>query len=153
MECGTAQAHGSISARFPDPVRMQSLPTLLRICCSAMMALVLGVLNPALCILHCTITEDQTYRQAPSGTVRFVCHLHGAADAHPDNQTGMHDRQPMMPRAVYEGVITWLMLVVALMLISALLPHLRPHRYGDTPQPPVPPPKLLHHSPSCALSR
>lgn len=153
MERGTAQAHGSISARFPDPVRMQSLPALLRICCSAMMALMLGVLNPALCILHCTIIGDQTYRHAPSGAVRFVCHLHGAVDVHPDNQTGMHDRQPKMPRAVYEGVITLLMPVVALMLISALLPHIQPHRHGNAPQPPVPPPKSLYHSPSCASLR
>jgi len=118
-----------------------------------MMALMLGILNPALCVLHCTISEDQTYRQAKPGAVRFVCHLHGAAASQPDAQTGMHDRQTTMPRAFYEGAITLLVLIVALVLISLLPPHIQLHRYGDAPQPPIPPPKSLHLCPSCALSR
>jgi hypothetical protein len=153
MERVTAQAQGLISARPHDPVRTEPAPALIRTLFPAIMALMLGIFNPALCMLHCTITEDQTYRQAPFGTVRFVCHLHGAAATQPDAQTGMHDRQTTMPRAFYEGAITLLVLIVALVLISLLPPHIQLHRYGDAPQPPIPPPKSLHLCPSCALSR
>jgi len=153
MERVTAQAQGLISARLRNPVRTESAPALIRIFFSAMMALMLGVLNPALCMLHCAITENQTYRQAPFGVVRFVCHLHKASDTHPNAQTGMHDRQTMMPRAFYEGVVTLLVLIVALVLIALLPPHIQLHRYGDAPQPPIPPPKSRHHCPSGTLSR
>jgi|GEM_PF-2200042 len=153
MERVTAQAQSLISARPRSPVRTESAPALIRIFFSAMMALMLGILNPALCVLHCTISEDQTYRQAKPGAVRFVCHLHGAAATQPDAQTGMHDRQTTMPRAFYEGVVTLPVLIVALVLISLLPPHIQLHRYGDAPQPPIPPPKSLHLCPSCALSR
>jgi hypothetical protein len=151
MERVTAQAQGLISAGPREPVR--TAPVLIRPFFPAIMALMLGVLNPALCMLHCALTEDQTYHQALSGAVRFVCHLHGASDTHPNAQTGMHDRQTMMPRAFYEGVVTLLVLIVALVLISLLPPHIQLHRYGDAPQPPIPPPKSLHLCPSCALSR
>lgn len=153
MEGVTVQAQGLISARPRDLVRTESAPAPLRILFPAIIALILGILNPALCILHCTISEDQTYRQVSPGTVHFVCHLYGAAATQPDVQTDMHDQQTTMPRAFYEGVITPLVLIIALALISLLPLHTQLHCYGDAPQPPIPPPKSLHHCLSCALSR
>ncbi|MGQ9549344.1 MAG: hypothetical protein ACUVSY_13780 [Roseiflexus sp.] len=142
---------GSIGTRLRDPVRMQ--PALRHIVFPVVMALMLGIFNPALCILHCTIAEAQAYRQTPSGALRFICHFYGASDTQSDTQTGMHNRQTIPPRAFYEGVILLITLIVTLLMISLLpLPACLP-RYGNAPQPPIPPPKSLHHCPSCALLR
>ncbi len=112
---------------------------------SVLAALVLGVLNPLFCVLHCSMIDTVMHRHAPSGSVRFVCHLSGISHAATAEQAHIPGQHSTAPRAVYDGVLMLLAMCIAfVILIARLTPTDRWRWNGESPAPPLPPPKLRH---------
>ncbi len=132
------------------PARLRLALTPQRLDLSVLVALMLGVLNPLFCVLHCSIIDAVAHQYAHSGSMRFVCHL--SSEAHTSTAEG--EQVPVQhsttPRAVYDGVLMLLALCATFALLTTrLTPPDRQRWNGESPAPPLPPPKSWHLLPAC----
>ncbi|ABU57077.1 hypothetical protein [Roseiflexus castenholzii] len=112
---------------------------------SALAALLLGILNPLFCVLHCSLIDAEAHRYAPVGSMRFVCHLSNASHASAADQGHAPVQHSTAPRAVYDVVLMLLAMGVMFVPLTArLTPPARQRRNRESPAPPLPPPKLWH---------
>lgn len=115
------------------------------------MALLLGMLNPLFCVVHCAVTDAAARQDTSVGSAQFVCHLIGAFPSSAADQGRFPDQNPAAPRAVYDGVLIVAVLCMALLLVTArLTPSARPRWRGEATAPPLPPPKPLPFLPAGA---
>ncbi len=116
--------------------------------CIARMALLLfctiAVLNPLLCVLHCSIVyqRDASFANAP---LRFICDLHIAySDAEPVATSLQLPviPTPSIPVAVYEGYLMLAFLMAVLAIAHRLVQTEEACTYSLSLPPPTPPPKM-----------
>ena len=118
---------------------------------SVLLVCIIALLNPLLCLIHCTIlfVPDYGFAHAP---VRFVCELHleEATPQHvsPTLDTPSTPLQPM-PRAVYESAMTVSVGLLTLVLTGRLHRSRLCSPDCITSQPPAPPPKAHCTAPTC----
>ncbi|NJO84660.1 MAG: hypothetical protein HC828_19085 [Blastochloris sp.] len=111
--------------------------------------LVLGVLSPLSCVIHCFIQERIAERSA---LAFFLCGEHAVAVP---EDVDLLDRlsivgstvdEPLTPRALYELLLLPLTLLISTILLLAAAPQYQSQRTAPaTAPPPTPPPRL-----SCA---
>lgn len=120
-----------------------------------MLALLLGVLNPALCLLHCyvghnshTIAQPPRHSQAQPGHHGPSAAADDGSVGHQDNETQVSTGQKacndLVPRAAYElvPVLPALSMAIIAIIARALLPLWRAP-YTTPFRPPTPPPQIL----------
>lgn len=126
-------------------------PTPQRLGLSVLAALMLGVLNPLFCVLHCAMIDAMAHRYAPSERAIFVCHLSGASHTSTTEQEHIPVQHSTAPRAVYDGVLMLLTLCATFALLATrLTPPARQCWNGESPTPLLPPPKSCHLLPAQA---
>lgn len=117
------------------------------------MALLLGMFNPLFCIVHCAVIDALSREHTSFGRARFVCSLIGASHSSAD-EGHIPDQNPATPRAVYDGVLTLLILCTTLLLIAArLMPPPRQRWCSESLAPPPPPPKSWRPLPAGLYGR
>lgn len=128
--------------------RLAHLPPALtprRLGLSVLAALLLGVLNPLFCVLHCSVIDTVAHQYAPPASVRFVCHLSSEPHASTPGQEHVPGQHSTGPRAVHDGVLMLLVLCSTFVLLAARLTLPDKRRWnGESPAPPLPPPKAWH---------
>lgn len=142
MTATTPQIHALVEA-----IRV-SLARALRRALYLLLALTIGLLNPALCVLTCYLHQGAHATQGR--TLAHTHHEHQVAaeeptHPHPGCSTdGAHQPAPPTPRAAYDGVPLPLgVALIALTLLPLTLQILwRPHP-APPHRPPTPPPQAL----------
>jgi hypothetical protein len=116
-----------------------------------LLALLLGVLNPALCVLHCALLHSPLVAQGSSLTRAHHSHDGNAGSSGHDRgicaTTGLPETAQLMPRAGYE--LMPVALALAALVLAALTPlpgAPRRRLVAQFPQPLTPPPKTLAFS-------
>lgn len=102
------------------------------------LAVLLAVLNPLLCVVHCQLHAAAALQQARA---LFIC-------MHPDDRPAAPDTDspvPLpLPRAAYEGVLTLMMLGGAIIVLPRrIFPRALLCRSQTCRRPPLPPPRLV----------
>jgi len=141
----TAAAHSQEIHKQVEAFRL-TLCAGLRYAPCVLLVLLIGVLNPTLCLLHCAITHRLEAAQGTS-----IAHQHhsqhadtGSAHSLAACAAGLPDTDHLIPRAVYELALVGLVLVGQALAAVARTPR-APWRLrtAHPPQPPTPPPQLL----------
>jgi hypothetical protein len=149
----TAAAHNLELHERVEALRAAICAALRPVPC-VLLALLLGVLNPALCVLHCALLHPAapaTLAAAPGHAHHGHAH-HGHANATPASGSSMGlctlaghaEHAPLTPRASYEGtpVALGLALLILVLVAQTLAPPSHP-RLAQRPQPLTPPPQPL----------
>lgn len=94
---------------------------------------------PLVCILHCHVLALPTFH--PTGQLLFVCHMPHAAAVQQPPPTTLPARAPLLPRILYDLLLTASLLLPVLVQVRDRVAHSSLALASYAYPPPTPPPR------------